>query len=163
LGFERSDPSILRIAGAFRARGTTVRDDLEPPATVAATVTSWRAATASAELRTVATRMRERLLADPDFRVGVLAPDVALCSVRLRRERSAVLHLSGSAGSLENALFRAGLGATSKRLQALASHRDRGGPLHRSPSAWRREWIKRLGILQWTDTIGGDTEGLAFR
>lgn len=85
LGFEKPDPSVALLIDALEARGTTVRRSLHADEETAATPRVWRAATPAAEVRTVAARIRERLLADPGLRVAVLAPDLASCGTRLQR------------------------------------------------------------------------------
>ena len=98
-------------------------------------------------------------------RVGVDGPRVRRAAVeaRLRRERSAVLHLSGRRGSLATQLHEGGLGALGERFDRLQGHLESGRGARRSPSAWRREWLERLEILGWPGRLVADAEGLAFR
>jgi len=85
LGFEKADPSVALLVEALAERGTTVKQGLDADEQVAATPRVWRAPTPAAEVRTAASRIRERLLADPGLRVAVLAPDLGACGNRLVR------------------------------------------------------------------------------
>ncbi len=84
LGFERDDPSLTRLLDALRARNVPVVD-VDHDAGAAAQPVVLRTATRAAEVRTVASRIRARLLEDPSLRVAVLAPELASYSTLLER------------------------------------------------------------------------------
>lgn len=251
LGFEEWDPAATLIVDALRERGTRVTDELVAAPAAACGVRVWSAATPAAELRSVAARVRERLLAEPDARIAVLTPDLSaygnrlervfeeeldpagvvdlagtsvrrfdyaeapslgsyplvanaldllslggrrvpfetasrillseyprdedsgraervrvgrgVVEARLRRERSAVLHVSGRPGSLATALRAEGLDAAARGYEQLAQRLAAGAGTNRSPSGWRKEWIERLKVVGWPGHIRGDVEGLVFR
>ncbi|HXC53369.1 MAG TPA: PD-(D/E)XK nuclease family protein [Candidatus Limnocylindrales bacterium] len=83
--FEKHEPALARIVAALGARGIQIRDRITQPARAAAAAQVWRAATPASELRTVAARIRERLIADPNLRVAVLTPDPSAYGARLER------------------------------------------------------------------------------
>lgn len=76
LGFDRFEPALDRLVASLRSRGTSVldRDDVERPSRAVPQV--LRASSRSAEIRTVASRIRARLLEQPGLSVAVLAPDL---------------------------------------------------------------------------------------
>jgi probable DNA repair protein len=78
---------------------------------------------------------------------------------RLRRRRAAVLSLN----DLGDVLRQAGIKGAPDRLARLTSRLEEKAAPKRSPSQWRSEWIKRLEILEWTSTVDGEVEGLAFK
>ena len=83
--FEKPDPRLVRFLEALRSRGVAVTDSLGGDGRPAATPKVWTAATAPVEVRAVAARIRERLLAEPGLRIAVLAPDPSAYGKRLER------------------------------------------------------------------------------
>lgn len=83
----------------------------------------------------------------------------------LRRGREGRLVIGG----LQRVVERSGAADFAERLGKLAAHLSEadtcgsGTGARRSPSAWRHEWITRLGKLGWPGPIGQGTEGLVFR
>lgn len=85
LGFERPDPALTRVVDALTERGSAVRYSLPTRAVRPAVPAVWRAVSRSAEVRTVSSRIRSRLLDDPGLRVAVLAPDLSSYGKLLER------------------------------------------------------------------------------
>ncbi|MFN2425020.1 MAG: PD-(D/E)XK nuclease family protein [Candidatus Binatia bacterium] len=85
---------------------------------------------------------------------------------RLRRERSAVLHLAGRPGSLATVLRKENddkLAGIAHGFEKLAERLVAAAGTRRSPSGWRKEWVERLTLAGWPGHIAGDVEGLVFR
>lgn len=252
-GFEKSDPKLALLLDALRERGVRVGDHLNDAPRAPAPLQVWTASSSAAEVRTVAARIRARLLAQPDLRVAVLAPDpssygrrlerifeeeldpagvldVGAGSARrfdfaeapaladyplvagaldllgldgptvafetasalllseyprpsgvdddeqerrrvlrgrveaeLRRRRSAVLRVAGTAESLAVRLRTAGLPDMASSFEGLADRVARDTATRRAPGAWRREWHDRLRLLGWPGPLRGDVEGFVFR
>lgn len=85
LDFEKHDPALELLLQALGERGADVRRGSAVPTAAAAAPQAWVAPTPAAELRTVASRIRARLLERPDLRIGVLAPDPSAWGSRLER------------------------------------------------------------------------------
>lgn len=83
--FEKPEPKLARFLDALRSRGVGVSVSPADEGRSTAMPQVWTAANPSAEIRTVAARIRERLLVDPDLRVAVLAPDPSSYGKRLER------------------------------------------------------------------------------
>jgi len=104
LGFERPDPALTRVVDALTKRGSVVRYGLPTPAVTPAVPAVLRAVSRTAEVRTVASRIRSRLLDDPGLRVAVLAPDLASYGKLLERvfeeelDPTGVVALDGESG-----------------------------------------------------------------
>ncbi len=85
LDFEKHDPALERLLQAVRERGADVRDRATVASAAPVEPRAWIAPTPTAELRTVASRIRALLLERPDLRIGVLAPDTSAWGSRLER------------------------------------------------------------------------------
>lgn len=85
LGFEQESPELTAVLDAMRERGTTVHVEPGGPQRDPVAAQVWRAASPSDEVRRVAAIIRERLLAQPELRIAVLAPDISAYGQRLER------------------------------------------------------------------------------
>jgi probable DNA repair protein len=83
--FERPTPALEKFRTALHARGVRVETTIAGDELAPVTPTVLRCATPSAELRTVAARIRTKLAASPEARIAVLAPDPAAFGSRLER------------------------------------------------------------------------------
>lgn len=82
-GFERPSPAQRELLAAMREGGAVV--SVEPTGGNAGTVTVLEAQDRDAELRAAGAWARERLLADPACRVGIIVPDLAGRAARAAR------------------------------------------------------------------------------
>lgn len=78
-------PTVVLVVDALRERGTQVIEELVEATAPASSVRVWTAATMAAVVRSVAARVRQRLLAEPDARIGLVTPALSAYGSRVER------------------------------------------------------------------------------